>query len=183
MNAPAPSSSHPRPTRRGGLSYAATAVITVGAVVATLLFGGLCAGLIYWAIPTVEATLILAGVPVTVPNVDPNDWMADYRLAPIYTAALDAAVTNQEVIDRLGEDVGIDLEATSLYRRTNTGQLDLKGETIEFEIVGAKETATVMVVSTGVGGDSVHIAEITVILDDNTTLDVPPPKDQESRIR
>jgi hypothetical protein len=186
-----PKTSRPRPASTA-LSGGVTAALAVGAIVATLVCGGIVAAILVWTITQAPAVLEQANLPV--PAIAPpaptraavNDWWIDRVLAQVYTTALDTVVADERVIERLGEDVGVDIEANELYRRAQTGPLE-KIETIEFEIAGAKDKAVVTVTVTGSDSTdlntSLQFTEITVTLSEGSTIDVPLPSNQSVQIR
>ena len=190
MNAQGPSNRSRQPS--AALSGGTIAVLAVGAIVATLLCGGLAIGTILWTVTRAPEMLEQANLPV--PGFAPpaptraavNDWWIDRVLAQVYTTALDTVVTDEQVLERLGEDVGVDIDAAELYRRQNSGPLE-KVETIEFDIAGSKGKGTVTVSVTGSESmdlnTSLQFTKITVTLSDGSTIDVPLPSNQAVQIR
>jgi hypothetical protein len=190
MNAPHPSQHSPHvSTALGGGTIA---VLAVGAIFATLLCGGVVAATLFWTITGAPAVLEQANLPLPViapPVATPaavNDWWIDRVLAQVYTTALDTVVTDEQVVERLGEDVGVDIDAAELYRRPNSGPLE-KVETIEFEIAGSKGKGTVTVSVTGSESmdlnTSLQFTKIAVTLSDGSTIEVPLPRNQAVQIR
>jgi hypothetical protein len=102
-------------------------------------------------------------------------------LTRVYTTALDAVVADKRVIARLGDPVEPDIESDKLFRRERTGMMTSEDETFEYDISGPKGKAVVRVVSSGgavpsTGRRGLWLAkEITVKLNDGTTIDVPSP--------
>ena len=178
--------------RSAALSGGTIVALAVGAIVATLGCGGIVFGTILWAVTRAPEVLERANLPV--PSLAPplptraavNDWWIDRVLGEAYSTALDAVVANEEVIERLGEDVGADVEAEELYRREQAGAI-AKEETINFDITGAKGKATVSVTVKGSDnpdlGQRMTFSEIKVTLKDGMTIDVPLPNDQTFQIR
>lgn len=190
MNAQGTSNRSPQPS--AALSGGTIVALALGAIVATLLCGGIVGGTILWTVTRAPEMLEQANLPV--PGFAPpaptraavNDWWIDRVLAQVYTTALDTVVADEQVIARLGEDVGVDIEADELYRREQTGPL-AKIETIEFEIAGAKDKAVVTVTVTGSDSKdlntSLQFTDITVTLSNGSTIDVPLPSNQSVQIR
>ncbi len=121
------------------------------------------------------------------PTWDGNDWWIQRIQSQAYTVALDVVVANEDVIQRLGDDVGPDYAAEDLYRRTNTGPLR-PTETFEFDLIGAKGKAKVSVTITGsgmtdLGQQEIQFREITITFADGSTLTVPPPDAEPIQIR
>jgi hypothetical protein len=188
MSASAPSNAPPqKPT---GTLF----VIALGTLMTfVLVCGGLCAGLLYYGANRAETLseraeqaldrLQRGQPPLASPPV--ADWMTSRVLAPVYTVALDAVASNEQVIERLGDPIEPALEADELYRRTSSGEL-AGDETIEFDILGAKGTAVVSVVASneaagsppGMAYSAYRAATITVTFSDGAKIEVPPPKDQ-----
>ena len=190
MNAQGTSNRSPQPS--AALSGGTIVALALGAIVATLLCGGIVGGTILWTVTRAPEMLEQANLPV--PGFAPpaptraavNDWWIDRVLAQVYTTALDTVVTDEQVVERLGEDVGVDIDAVELYRRQETGPL-AKVETIEFEIAGSKGKGTVTVSVTGSENmeldTNLQFTEITVTLSDGSTIDVPLPSNQAVQIR
>jgi hypothetical protein len=118
-----------------------------------------------------------------------NDWFADRLLSPIYVTALDAVATNTRVVEALGDSIAPTSggeEGIPLFRRVGTGGLNPAGETIEFDVKGAKGAGVVSVLATGpdnVAGPpggyvEFHVAKIKVKLEGGSEIEVPPPSDQ-----
>jgi hypothetical protein len=190
MNASHPSQRSPHvSTALGGGTIA---VLAVGAIFATLVCGGVVAVTLFWTITRAPAVLEQANLPVPViappvaTSAAVNDWWIDRVLAQVYTTALDTVVTDERVLERLGEDVGVDIDAAELYRRQETGPL-AKVETIEFEIAGSKGKGTVTVSVSGSENmeldTNLQFTEITVTLSDGSAIDVPLPSNQAVQIR
>ena len=190
MNAQGTSNRSPQPS--AALNGGTIVALALGAIVATLLCGGIVGGTILWTVTRAPEMLEQANLPV--PSFAPpaptraavNNWWIDRVLGEAYSTALDAVVSNEKVIEQLGEDVGADVEAEKLYRREQAGDI-AKEETINFDIAGAKGRATVSVTVNGSDnsdlGQRMTFNEITVTLKDGTEIDVPLPKDQTLQIR
>jgi hypothetical protein len=192
---PSPPAAPPVPDRPPG-RLTPGCIAMLAAATASLF---LCMGVITVAVyslrnpsllpPSLQRTLEQSSLlnPVAAqPTWDGNDWWTQRVLSQVYTVALDAVVANEEVIARLGDDVGPDYAVENLYRRTNTGPLQAT-ETFEFDLIGSKGNAEVTV-TTGGGGMSdlqqqVQFREITVTFADGSTLNVPPPADEAIQIR
>ena len=168
--------STPVPQTLGGNRLTA---LIVGVLLVSLVLWSACAGLVYLASPGVRSSLQQANAKLPgAAQADPNDWWTARVLSEVYTDALDAAVSHEGVIQRLGEPVEINLEAEDLYRRQKTGPLGQAGiETIEFDLQGPKGKATVSVLSRGAPqrGEMLQIERIEATFDDGTSIEIPPP--------
>ncbi len=174
-----------RPSR--ALGAGAMAAIVVGAFLATLVMFGLCAGVFFVGGPRAREALEQANIAV--PTARPNwtDWMTQRVLSEVYTGTVDAVVEDQGVVEALGEPVETDVNAAELYVRVNAGDLDSQGEAIEFDVLGPKGRGTVRVTAKGVSNTGmngpIQIQEITVTLEDGTTIDVEPPPERNVQVR
>ena len=172
MNAPDPIRQQP-PQTPSGLSGGGVAAITIVALLGSLTCAGVCAGIIYLTVPSaLNKAKVASGPPA-------NDWWVSRVLSEVYTAALDAAVADKAVIERLGEPVETDVAAEDLFRRKRTGALDASSETIEFDILGPKGTAVVTVDVAGAGAGPLIVRSIQVTLSDGSVLEVTPPAQRE----
>jgi hypothetical protein len=179
MSSPQPK--HPQsPQPSSSLSGGAVAAIVIGAMLATLTCAGVCAGIGYFAVPQAQSAIAKAKA---IPQPPVNDWWVSRVLSEVYTAALDTTVADKTVIEHLGEPVETDISAPELFRRTRTGDLDGKSETIEFDILGPKGSATVTVEVAGAGAGTMTVKSIRVTFGDGSEIDVapPPPKDVQVR--
>jgi hypothetical protein len=131
---------------------------------------------------TVQQVRAAVQSPANPPLVAPvwtGQWIAMAQLAPAYSAALDAVVSDQQVVKSLGEPLETINEPEALFRRDKTGDWDGSDETIEFDIQGPKAKAVVRVVAgmptsrgtPGFGGE-VRPKSILVILEDGTEIPV-----------
>jgi hypothetical protein len=169
--------------RRTSLSGRLLALIAAGTVLGALTCGGAWVGIAWFAFARSKDVLEGAGLrpaPLIAPTAA-DDWWTSRVFSQVYTAALDAVVADPQVIEQLGDGVGPDFEADSLYRRFSTGSLNPQKETIEFDIQGARGSAVVTVVVSGAGEGQLTIREIRVEPDDGPSIDVPPPPEQTFR--
>jgi hypothetical protein len=165
-------------------------IVAVGMLMTMILVcGGGGAALLYLGPHRAEQALerIQRGrPPIASPGV--ADWMTSRVLAPVYTVALDAVASSEQVTERLGDAVGPAIDVDEMYRRTTSGELQGE-ETIEFDIQGEKGTAVVTAVASNkldednpvapiMHYQGYRTAKITVTFSDGTKIDVPPPKDQ-----
>ena len=128
-----------------------------------------------------------ANLPIPTPRPNWNDWMIQRVLSEVYSASVDVVVADERVIEELGDPVETDVNAAELFVRVNEGNLDAKGEAIEFEVLGPQGRGTVRVTATGAGdfgrNGPIQVQEITVTLDDGTTIDVEPPPERTVQVR
>jgi hypothetical protein len=178
-----------------GLSAGMVAALVIGALLASVTVFGLCAGLVFVAVPQTREALERADVPISqiapaplvAVNADPNDWWTQRVLSDVYTAALDKVVADPAVIEKLGEPIETDIAAPTLYRRINVGGLAPGGETIEFDVQGPKGKGVVRTVVSGAGVQMgpmpIQFREFTVTLEDGSVIEVAPPEKFEVSIR
>jgi hypothetical protein len=185
MSIPGPLNPPPaRQTLRGGPLVR----LIVGVLLASFVVWGVCAGFVLLVLPDVRSSLQKGkATALTATRGNPMDWWTARVLSEVYTRALDATTTHEEVIERLGEPVEIDLEAEDLYRRQGSeplGQGDWT-ETIEFDLKGPQGKATVSVQSRGApqSGEMMRIQKIEVTFDDASTIEVEPPAAEPFHVR
>jgi hypothetical protein len=179
MNAPDPIRQQP-PQSPSGLSGGGVAAIAIVALLGSLTCAGVCAGIVSLAAPRAQSALQKAQAAARPPA---NDWWVLRVLSEVYTAALDAAVADQAVIERLGEPIETDVAAVELFRRMRTGALNASSETIEFDIVGPKGTAVVTVDVAGAGAGPLRVQTIQVTFSDGSEIEVTPPPQRDVRVR
>jgi len=179
MNAPDPVRQQP-PQSPGGLSGGGVAAIAIVALLGSLTCAGVCAGVVYLAVPQAQSALQKAKA---VSGPPANDWWVSRVLSEVYTAALDTAVADKAVIERLGEPIETDVAAEDLFRRKRTGNLDPSSETIEFQILGPKGTAVVTVDVAGAGAGPLIVRSIQVTFSDESVIEVTPPPARDVKVR
>jgi hypothetical protein len=142
----------PQQPSRGGGNVLLIVLLSVG-IASMLCCAGVCGGLSFVIYRTPKALAkVKAAIeekmpaPLVAPNWA-NDWMAMEMLARAYTASLDAVAADKQVIERLGQPIEPVDESDQLFRRERKGNVTAEDETIEYEITGPKEKATVRVVS------------------------------------
>lgn len=123
--------------------------------------------------------------PAPAPLVAPawqTEWIAIAQLTPVYTAALDTVLENATILEKLGEPLEPGDDPENLFRRQKSGDWTGVDETIEFDLRGSKGAAVVRVTAgsnvrqPGAFYQGIGPKSITVILDDGTEIDVPPPQ-------
>ena len=188
-----PSLPSPRPQGSAGAKGRAVPFVLLGVcTVAVLWCGGICAGGAFFFVTTARVAKRAQSTnkkQFPVPLI-PFRW-TDNRvvmayLGRAYTAALDAAAADKNVIERLGEPIEVGNNPDGLFRRERTGPFTSEDETIEFEIHGPKGDAVVRVVATGAigppGGRTVSLVKkITVKFSDGSESKVPSPNVPDNR--
>jgi hypothetical protein len=190
-----PSTPAGSPPGRTALSGRWLAAIAVCSLLGAFVCSGTLVGLAYLALHKTNSAIASGalrgtGLPIA-PTSPPaiNTWWIDRVLSEVYTAAVDAVVTDEQVLELLGDPVSSDFESDSLYDRERSGELSPR-ETITFHIVGPKGKAAVTVVA--VGADAPHwgtaasnlrIKSIEVRHSDGTVIDVPPPTMEPLSVR
>jgi hypothetical protein len=105
-----------------------------------------------------------------------DDWVAMHALTAVYTAVVDAAVGNPQLIERLGAPMETVDNDAGLFRRQRKGILDAQ-EVFEFDLQGPKGKATIQVECSTSAQMGLH-QPIKVIakFDDDTELELPAPE-------
>jgi hypothetical protein len=142
--------STPAPQKSGGGSVLMIILIVCGVLL--LLCAGICGGCVY-----VTQSAVTSGAA----------WV---ELTPVMSAAMNAAQSDQQVLDKLGEPI----EISAIPTRTGTGELKPANEDFQFELKGPKGTAKVKGSATKDVG-TWKVTAITVQASDGATFTVPPP--------
>jgi hypothetical protein len=154
------------PQPGGGRTLVIVLLVVLGLVV--LACGGLCAGCYF----VVGRTSRVVGKGL-------EEFAKSAALAPAYLSAMQAAISDPQVIDRLGEPI-TQTDHMVPYRRQGEGELRPAGETLQFDIRGPKGTGIVSVVAIKGDDGAFHAAKITVTFGDGSVVDVPTP-DESSK--
>jgi len=142
--------SAPPPQKSGGSSVLMIVLIVFG--VLFLLCAGICGGCVY-----LTQSAVTSGAA----------WV---ELTPVMSAAMNAAQSDQQVLDKLGEPI----EIIAIPTRAGSGELKPANEDFQFELKGPKGTATVKGSATKDVG-TWKVTAITVQTSDGATFTVQPP--------
>lgn len=157
----APEYQTPPSSSGGGSSWLVILLVVLGLIV--VVCGGICGGCIYMGRQAVNQ----AGKAM-------GEFAEGLQLMPAMVAAQQAVVSDQQVIDRLGEPV----QLVSMGARQGKGKLQPAGETFQFDVSGPKGKAIASCVATNTDGTQFRAVKITVTFTDGSVVEVTPPEDQ-----
>jgi len=105
-----------------------------------------------------------------------DDWVAMHALTAVYTAVVDAAVSNPQLIERLGEPMETVDNDSALFRRERKGMLDAQ-EAFEFDLQGPKGKATIHVECSTSAQLGLHQpVKVIAKSEDGSELELPAPE-------
>ena len=128
---------------RGRWSALAVLAIVIGASATALVVAGLCAWLAYFDHSAAPEAVAMTGRQASAlsDRLFVDERWVQRVLSEVYTAAVDKVVTDQSVMEKLGEPVETDVAAEALFRRDRKGDFSTKGEAIAFDVIGPKGAA------------------------------------------
>jgi hypothetical protein len=150
------------PSQSGGSGW--LVILLVVLLLILLICGGLCGGCIYLG----QQAAVQVGKAA-------GEFGAYVAMVPAYAATQQAVDNDPQVIDRLGQPI----KTLAMPVRQNTGELNPKGETFQYDIEGPNGTAIVSGVATAESPTGPwRVSTIRVTFSDGSVITIPAPDNQ-----